>query len=72
MAIAVVHADGRELAGFGLEAADVGGVEQVGKNQVALDLDMANALAEGEGGPVARVDARRRGVDRHPVCSPGW
>ena len=41
---------------LGLEAGDVLGAEQVGNDQIAFELDVADALAQREGGPVAVVD----------------
>ena len=57
LAFAVVGADGIELGGLGFESGDVIGVEQVRQDEVTFDFEMFDLLAEGEGGPVAIVDA---------------
>lgn len=43
----VAHRFGFPLGGLGLEPGDVVGAQEVGQNQIAFDLNLTDALAQG-------------------------
>ena len=59
---AVIHRGGFQAIGYRLEPGQMLGRQKIGNQKVALDLNLANALARSQGGPVAVIDTWSRHI----------
>ena len=59
---AVIHRGGFQAIGYRFEPGQMLGRQKIGDQKIALDLNLANALARSQRGPVAVIDTWSRHI----------